>query len=283
MARSPWSPVPHEVPGEAAPGASVSVTGRRTRASRSPMTRLETIEETADVIMGRGGRAMAPRVDHTVPQEGAALRARLHDEHNGRLAVLVNAVGGDDPLTEGDIPFWRHSRDKGLAMRQTAGHAPIITRWLAAALMVERRKGLIIEVPGGMNDRYRGSLFYGRAKAAALRLALAHSEDLRRFNVAAVALSPGFLRSEAGLDHVGVTEAHWPDATAQDEPFAGSETAFYIGRAAVALASDPDIMAKNGRAWTTGNRAREDQVTDWDGSQPDWGSHARPTPGVDRG
>jgi NAD(P)-dependent dehydrogenase (short-subunit alcohol dehydrogenase family) len=162
-------------------------------------------------------------------------------------------------------------------------HSHLVTSWYAAPLMVERGSGLIVEVTDGVTERYRGSLFYDLAKASVIRLALAQAEDLRPHNVAAVALSPGFLRSEAMLDHFGVTESTWRQAIAQDENFAVSETPHYIGRAIVALAGDANIMAKSGQALASWNLAKEYGFTDVDGTQPDWGSHAREKLGLDMG
>jgi len=193
-------------------GAITYVTGRSTKAARSPMNRAETIEETAELISARGGRAVAVRVDHTVAKEVAALVARIHEEQAGRLDILVNDVWGGDPLTQWGAPFWEHDLDAGLLMQRAAVHSHLITSWHVAPLMTRRRTGLIVEVTDGILDRYRGSLFYDLAKAAVIRLALSQAEDLRSYDVAAVALSPGFLRSEAMLDHFGVTESTWRDA-----------------------------------------------------------------------
>ncbi|MHB1629136.1 MAG: SDR family oxidoreductase [Bacilli bacterium] len=267
----------------AAAGATVYATGRSTKTARSPMNRPETIEETAEWIAARGGNAVPVRVDHTVPEEVAGLMERIRNEQAGRLDVLVNDVWGGDPLTEWGVPFWQHSLEDGLLMQRTAVHSHLITSWFAAPLMVENRTGFIVEVTDGITDRYRGSLFYDLAKASVIRLALAQAEDLRPANVAVVTLSPGFLRSEAMLDHFGVTEATWRDAIAKNADFAVSETPFYIGRAVAALAADPEIMAKSGRALATWNLAREYGFTDIDGTQPDWGSHARNHLGIDMG
>ncbi|HSD57679.1 MAG TPA: SDR family oxidoreductase [Methanotrichaceae archaeon] len=266
-----------------AAGATVYVTGRSTRQSSSSMGRPETIEDTAEMINSCGGRAIAIRVDHTVPEEVAGLIQRIREEQNGQLDLLVNDIWGGDPLTQWGMPFWRHDLQNGLTMQRLAVHTHLITSWYAAPLMVERGRGLIIEVTDGITERYRGSLFYDLAKASVNRLALAQAEDLRPFNVAAIALSPGFLRSEAVLDHFGVTEANWRDAIITDENFAVSETPSYIGRAVVALAHDPKIMAKSGKALATWNLAREYGFKDIDGLQPDWGSHARANLGIDMG
>ena len=264
-------------------GAITYVTGRSIRGSSSSMQRPETIEETAELIAARGGKAIALRVDHSVPAEVAALVQRIRVEQAGRLDILVNDVWGGDPLAQWGVHFWEHDLEAGLLMQRNAIHSHVITSWHAAPLMVQGGGGLIVEVTDGINERYRGSLFYDLAKASVIRLALAQAEELRPFNVAAIALSPGFLRSEAMLDHFGVTEATWRDAIRKDENFAVSETPHFIGRAVVALASDPEIMSKSGRALATWNLAKEYGFTDLDGTQPDWGMHARTKLGLDMG
>jgi NAD(P)-dependent dehydrogenase (short-subunit alcohol dehydrogenase family) len=147
----------------------------------------------------------------------------------------------------------------------------LITSHRLAPLLVAGGRGLVIEVTDGDSDRYRGSLFYDLAKASAMRLALAQASELAPHGVAAVSLTPGFLRSEAMLDHFGVDERHWRDGVAQDPHFALSETPAYVGRAAAALATDPDVMRWNGQALSSWGLAREYDFSDNDGSQPDWG------------
>ena len=264
-------------------GAFVYATGRSTRGSPSAMQRPETIEETAELITERGGKATAVRVDHTVPSEVAALIERIRAEQGGQLDLLVNDVWGGDPLAQWGVPFWEHDLEAGLLLQRNAVQSHIITSWYAAPLMVQRRSGLIIEITDGITDRYRGSLFYDLVKASVIRLALAQAEELRPHNVAALALSPGFLRSEAMLDGFGVTEDTWRDAIAQHPDFAASETPHYIGRAVVALASDPGILSKSGGAFATWNLWKEYGFTDIDGTQPDWGSYALRVLGLDMG
>jgi hypothetical protein len=106
-----------------------------------------------------------------------------------------------------------------------------------------------------------------------IRLAVAQAAELRSHGVAAVALTPGFLRSEAMLDHFGVTEATWRDGVAQDEHFAFSETPAFLGRAVVALAADPQVLRRSGRSLSTWELSRAYGFTDADGSRPDWGAH----------
>ncbi|CAA9543134.1 MAG: 3-oxoacyl-[acyl-carrier protein] reductase [uncultured Thermoleophilia bacterium] len=258
-----------------AAGATVYVTGRTTRARRSSMGRAETIEDTADLVTEAGGIGIAVAVDHTVPGEVAALAERIRTEQAGRLDVLVNDIWGGDPLTAWGTPFWAHSLDDGLEMQRLAVWTHLITSRYAAPLLVERGRGLIVEMTDGVDDRYRGNLYYDLAKASVIRLAVGQAAELRDRGVAAVALTPGFLRSEAVLDHFGVTEATWGDAVARDPHFAASETPRYVGRAVAALAADPDVLRRTGQALTSWDLAREYGFDDVDGRRPDWGAHFR--------
>ena len=96
------------------------------------------------------------------------------------------------------------------------------------------------------------------------------ASELKPKGVTAVALTPGFLRSEQMLDHFGVTEATWRDAIPKDPYFAGSETPYFIGQAVVALATDPQVSAKSGKPLATWHLAQEYGFHDADGSQPHW-------------
>lgn len=256
-----------------AAGATVYVTGRTTRTRSSPMGRSETIEGTAVLVSEHGGRGIAVPVDHSLSNEVARLVERVTEEQSGRLDVLVNDIWGGDPLTEWDTPFWEHSLENGLALLRQAVETHIVTSHHAAKLMVARRGGLIVEITDGASDRYRGNLFYDLAKASVIRLALAQAADLRPHGVAAVALTPGFLRSEAVLDHFGVAADDWRDAIAREPHFAASETPRYIGRAVAALAADHDVIRQSGQATSTWQLAKKYGFTDLDGTRPDWGAH----------
>jgi NAD(P)-dependent dehydrogenase (short-subunit alcohol dehydrogenase family) len=258
-----------------AAGATVYCTGRSVRGHPATGTRPETIEETAELVTAAGGRGIAVRTDHTVPAQVEALVARIRSEQAGQLDLLVNDVWGGDALTTWGVPFWEHSLENGLLMQERAVHSHIITAWYAAPLMVARRQGLIIEITDGNQPEYRGNLFYDLAKASAIRLALAMAADLRTHGVSALALTPGFLRSEEMLDHFGVTEANWREGAKQDPHFIASETPHYVGRAVAALAADPDVAAKSGRALATWELYSEYGFADVDGTQPDWGRYYR--------
>jgi NAD(P)-dependent dehydrogenase (short-subunit alcohol dehydrogenase family) len=254
-------------------GATVYCTGRSAGGRRSPMDRPETVEETAALVDAAGGRGIAVAVDHTDPAQVAALVARIRDERDGRLDVLVNSVWGGDPLTHWDGPFWDHDLADGLEMQRLAVWTHLVTAHAAAPLLVAGGRGLVVEVTDGAGDRYRGSLFYDLAKASAIRLALGMAEELRPHGVTALAVTPGFMRSEAVLDHFGVTAERWRDAIAADPHFAHSETPRFLGRAVAALAADPDVARWAGRALASWELAAEYDFDDVDGARPDWGAH----------
>ncbi|MFB7173137.1 SDR family oxidoreductase [Streptomyces sp. NPDC056254] len=257
-----------------AAGATVYVTGRSSgSAGRSEMGRPETIEDTAARVTAAGGVGVPVRTDHSRPEEVRALVERIAAEQDGRLDVLVNSVWGGDPLTDWEHPLWEQDLDTGLRLLRQAVETHVITSRFALPLMVARGSGLVVEVTDGNTARYRGSFFYDLAKSAVIRLAFAQSAELRPHGVAAVAITPGFLRSEAVLDHFGVTEAGWRDGVAQDPDFAHSESPAYLGRAVAALAADPQIMAKSGRALATWGLYQEYGFTDADGTRPDFAAH----------
>ncbi|PRY01994.1 SDR family oxidoreductase [Allonocardiopsis opalescens] len=254
-----------------AAGATVYCTGRTTRSRRSEMNRPETIEETAELVGEAGGRGVAVAVDHLEPGAVGALVERIDREH-GRLDVLVNDVWGGDPLTAWGVPLWEHSLADGLRLLRLAVDSHIITSAHALPLLVRRPGGLVIEVTDGTDTGgYRGSFYYDLAKSSVIRMAAAQAAELRPHGGSAVALTPGFLRSEAMLDHFGVTADTWRKAA--DPHFRASETPAFVGRAAAALAADPDRARWSGQALSSWGLAREYGFTDSDGTRPDWGRY----------
>lgn len=256
-----------------AAGATVYVTGRSSKAGRSDMDRPETIEETAELVTTAGGHGIPVRTDHSRPEEVRVLVDRIAAEQDGRLDILVNSVWGGDPLADWEHPMWEQDLETGLRLLRQAVETHIITSRYALPLMVARKSGFVVEVTDGNTDRYRGTLFYDLAKSAVIRLAVAQAAELRPHGIAAVAITPGFLRSEAMLEGFGVTEANWREGAARDPHFAYSETPAYLGRAVAALAADPGVMAKSGRALATWGLYRDYGFTDADGAQPDFEAH----------
>jgi NAD(P)-dependent dehydrogenase (short-subunit alcohol dehydrogenase family) len=251
-------------------GATVYVTGRTTREQSSPMKRPETIEETAELVTEAGGEGIPVRVDHSRPEEVEGLAERLDG-----LDLLVNDVWGGDRLVSWGKPFWEHPLDDILLLLRQAIETHVITSWHLVPLMVERGSGLVVEVTDGVGPEYRGNLGYDLVKAGVIRLALGQAEDLREHGVTAVAVTPGFLRSEAMLELFGVTEANWREAAETRPHFIASETPRFVGRAVAHLAADPNVMEKSGRALSSWVLSREYGFTDIDGSRPDWGRYAQ--------
>lgn len=252
-------------------GATVWCTGRSTRSGRSEMDRPETIEGTAERVDAAGGRGVPVRCDHADPAQVGALRERLLAEEGGRLDVLVNDVWGGDHLVSWEGPFWEHDLERSLRAVRNGLEAHLVTSHLLVPLMAARGAGLVVGMTDGERDDYRGSLYYDLVKAAVVRLARAQAAELGPRGVTVVALTPGFLRSEAMLDHFGVDEDRWREAVATDPHFALSESPAYVGRAVAHLAADPDRARLAGRALSSWGLAREYGFADADGSRPDWG------------
>lgn len=256
-------------------GAIVYGTGRSVRGELSDIGRAETIEETAERVTAAGGLGIAVRTDHTDEAQVKALFERVADEQNGRLDLLVNDVWGCEKLVEWGKTFWEHDLSDGLKVQQRAVWSHMITSRYAAPLMVGRKQGLIVEVTDGWDYRYRGNLYYSLAKISVIHLAQSMAADLKPHDVTALAISPGFLRSEEMLDHFGVTEANWREGAKMDPHFLMSETPYYMARGLVTLASDPDRSAKSGGVFTSWGLSDEYGIRDIDGARPHWGNYAK--------
>jgi NAD(P)-dependent dehydrogenase (short-subunit alcohol dehydrogenase family) len=253
-------------------GATVYCTGRSVRGKPATGNRPETIEETAEMVTQYGGQGIAVQVDHLVEAQVQALFTRIEAEQ-GKLDILVNDVWGGDELSEWGTPFWELTLAKGLLMLERAVNTHLITSRYGAPLMVARGQGLIIEITDGDTPNYRGNLYYDLAKASVIRMAFGMAEELRPHGVTALALTPGFLRSEAMLDLFGVTEENWRDGAKKDPHFIASETPYFVGRAAAALAADPGVASKAGGVYSSWGLSDEYGFQDIDGRQPHWGRY----------
>jgi len=254
-------------------GATVYCSGRSTKGKPATKGRRETIEQTAEMVTARGGKGIPVRCDHQQEAEVKKLVARIKREQKGRLDILVNDIWGGDELTEWGKTFWKLSLDKGFAMLRQAVHSHIITSRYAAPLLVARGHGLIVEITDGDFFGYRFNLFYDLVKMSVIRLAMAMAYELRKTDIAAVAVTPGFLRSEAMLNRFGVTEANWREAGKKEPDFLHSETPLFVGRAIAALAADPEVKKKSGQVFSSWNLSDEYGFADADGSRPHWGRH----------
>jgi NAD(P)-dependent dehydrogenase (short-subunit alcohol dehydrogenase family) len=255
-----------------AAGHTVYVVGRSTRERRSEYDRPETIEDTADLVNAAGGKGIAVPTDLLDHDQVRALAERIDREH-GRLDVLVNDAWGAEYLAEWNIPFWEHDLDKGLRMLRLAVDTHLITSHFTLPLLIRNPGGLVVEMTDGTADynsaNYRLSVFYDLAKASVIRLAFAQAKELAAHGGTAVALTPGWMRSEIMLDVMGVTADTWRDALVREPHFAISETTRYVGRAVAALAADPDVSRWSGQSLSSGQLATEYGFTDLDGSRPD--------------
>lgn len=261
-------------------GATVICTGRSSSSAPIPSDyeRPETIEETAGLVTRLGGTGVPVAVDHLDPARVRGLAERVREEH-GRIDVLVNDIWGAEVLKGGpgewNTPVWEHDLDKGLRILRLAVDTHLITSHHLLPLLVEREGGLLVEVTDGTAEhnatRYRLSVFYDLAKAAVNRLAFSQGHELKAYGATAVALTPGWLRSEMMLENFGVVEENWRAAPGRTAPadFALSESPRYVGRAVAALAADAERRRWNQQSLTTGRLARAYGFTDVDGSRPD--------------
>lgn len=256
-------------------GATVYCTGRSVRGEPSDIGRQETIEETAERVTAAGGRGIAVRTDHTDEAQVKALFERVAEEQEGRLDILVNDIWGGEKLIEWGKTFWEHDLADGMTVQRRSVWSHMITGYYAAPLMAKRKQGLIVEVTDGWDYRYRGNLYYSLAKISAIHLAQGMAADLKPHGIEAIAVTPGFLRSEEMLDHFGVTEANWREGAKQDPHFLMSETPYYMARGLVALASDPERAAKTGGTFTSWGLSDEYGIVDLDGARPHWGRYAK--------
>ena len=267
-------------------------TGRSSAAGSggSDYDRPETIEETAELVSRVGGTGIAVQVDHLDSGQVQRLAERVRAEH-GRIDVLVNDIWGAErlkgPPSEWNTPIWKHDLDTGLRILRLAVETHLVTSHHLLPLLIDEPGGLLVEVTDGTTahnaSRYRISVYYDLAKVAVNRLAFSQGHELQQHGATAVAITPGWLRSEMMLDNFGVTEQNWRDAVdpngvegypAAPEGFARSESPRYVGRAVAAMAADPDRARWNQQSVSSVELAREYGFTDTDGSRPDgWAAH----------
>jgi NAD(P)-dependent dehydrogenase (short-subunit alcohol dehydrogenase family) len=252
-------------------GAIVYCTGRSVRGQPSPYKRPETIDDTAEMIAAAGGTAIPVRVDHTIEAEVEELFKRVNREQ-ARLDVVVNSIAGEEPMAGQWGWFWTIDLKDGEAILRQMILSHMITAKHAAAQMVERRRGLIVEVTESDLMMAGGNPLTQAAKLVHKAMALNMAAELMPHGVATVAVTPGFLRSEKMLEHFGVTESNWRDGGKKDKNFLESESPLFVGRAVAALAADERIMAKTGQLMSSWDLAREYGFTDEDGRRPDWGA-----------
>jgi NAD(P)-dependent dehydrogenase (short-subunit alcohol dehydrogenase family) len=258
-------------------GATVICSGRSSRnhSLHSDYDRAETIDETAELVRSLGGNGIPVVVDHLDPDQVMRMADQIRDAH-GHIDILVNDIWGAEQLKGGppqwNRPIWQLDLQKGLRLLRLAIDTHLITSYRLLPILIDRPGGLLVEVTDGTADyntsRYRISVFYDLAKVAVNRMAFSQGHELAPYQATAVAITPGWLRSEMMLENYKVTEDDWR-AAAAPPGFAVSESPRYVGRAVVAIASDPRRERWNQRSVTSAQLAAEYGFTDIDGSRPD--------------
>jgi NAD(P)-dependent dehydrogenase (short-subunit alcohol dehydrogenase family) len=256
-------------------GATVYCTGRSVRGNPSSYGRPETIDQTAEMIRDGGGTAIPVRVDHSIESEVQELFARVQRDH-GRLDVLSDSVSGENPLLGQWTNLARLDLSNGVEIFNQCLFSHVITAKYALGLMMKQKRGLIVEVTDGdMVTGSGGSIMVDLVKSSLKNLAFRLAWEMRKHQIAAIAITPGFLRSESMLEGFGVTESTWREAGKKDPNFLFSETPLFVGRAVAALAADPNVLKKSGEITSSWELSREYRFTDADGTRPDWGEHAK--------
>lgn len=242
-------------------GATVYCTGRSVPGRPGMKNRPESIDETAAIVTARGGKGIAVQCDHTRPEQVKGLFEQVGD-----FDILINDIWGGDDLVEWGKKLWETKLEDGLTLIDRAIKTHIITSYHGLPRL--RRGGVLVEVTDGDGYFYRGHFFYDLVKTTVIRMAFSQSQELAGRGVTALAVTPGFLRSEWMLDHFGVTEANWRDAAAKVPEFIASETPLFVGRCIAALAADPNVAARAGRVFASWDLAEHYGVNDADGSRP---------------
>ncbi len=257
-------------------GATVYVTGRTTRTRVSEVGRAgETIEQTAELVTAAGGTGIAVPTDHLEEDQVRALVERI-DAEQGRLDILVNNMWGGNYLLDFEKKMWDIDLARGMRMIDLGVRTHIITASLALPLLVRNPGGLVVEVTDGnaeTNKGLRANFYYDLAKNGPIRMAFILGEDLKQVGCGAVAVSPGFIRSEEMLDTFGLTEETWREGIARTPGWELSESPVYLARGVAALVADPERARWNGRSFVSAELARAYGTTDSDGSRPDFWSY----------
>jgi NAD(P)-dependent dehydrogenase (short-subunit alcohol dehydrogenase family) len=251
-------------------GATVYCTGRSTRASaqspRQASGRSETIEETAELVTAAGGVGIPVRVDHTQDDEVAALFLRIAQDHE-RVDVLANVITGDPASWKG---FIEETPSEGRTFVDTWVWPHISTAWHAAKIMVAHKSGLLVELVEQHGIDYHGAFYFDLMEILLKRQIFALAHNLGHCGITAVAVEPGFMRTEAILEGFGVTEANWRDGLEKGKAWGwgGSESPCFVGRAVAALAADRGVARWNGSICTAWDLSAHYGFTDIDGSLP---------------
>lgn len=252
-----------------AAGATVYVTGRTTGGG-GPLP--GTIGETVAAIDELGGRGVAVRCDHHDDAQVRALFDRVRDEH-GRLNVLVNNVYSSPDLAPSlNRSFWELAPDVWDQVVGIGARSHYVASVLGVPLMLGQTPRVVVNVSSSGAAQYAHNVVYGAGKAALDKMTADMAYELAPHGVAVISIWPALVRTEFTSLGAVETEDGRLMLSVGGRPgldLGQAESPRFSGRAVVALASDHDVMARSGRAWTTAELARVYGFTDVDGRVPE--------------
>lgn len=244
--------------------ATVYVTGRTEDPDNATVPLPGTIHETAALVTQAGGLGIAVRCDHSDDAQVRAVFDRIHTEQ-GRLDLLVNNAWSGYQAKQRSkksgfhTSFWKLPPTFWDTMFSVGVRSHYVASGYAAALMVQQQAGLIVQLTAAAGEKYGENVAYGVSKAAVNRMTADMAHELQRYHVTVVGLCPDIVATEMLMKgRKGQTLAAW------------MESPLFVGRAVVALASDPQVSAKTGKVYRTRALAQEYGFTDIDGHQPKW-------------
>jgi NAD(P)-dependent dehydrogenase (short-subunit alcohol dehydrogenase family) len=239
----------------------VYVTGRSVDSADNPVG--GTVSQTADEVNEAGGVGIAVRCDHTDDAQVEALFDRVRSDH-GRLDILVNNASSAQKFAQWMVqPVWEQGPEAWSDVIDAGARIHYIATVFGTRLMIDNdARGLIVNISSLGATTYHHSVAYGIGKAATDKLTADSAEELRARNVAAVSLWPGMVVTES-LDMLTSTMS-----IDLSDVRKNMETPRFTGRAVVALATDPDLLDRSGKAWIVADLAHAYGFTDVDGNMP---------------
>lgn len=260
-------------------GATVYITGRSTRTKQTTNIPRANIEDTAHIITEQGGTCIPVKCDHRYDDEVKKLFERISQEQD-KLDILVNnAWGGYETLKkvngkpdweEWMAPFWEQSISRWDTMFRIGVRSHLVSSYYAIPLMMKQARGLIVNTGVAIEEvGYPSALFYWLSKFTVNKMTYKMAQELKEKNIAVIALAPDWVRTEEVLMEYNADDFN----ACKISNLEGSESTQFVGRAVVALASDPNVMLKSGEVCRTRLLSREYGFTDVDGRLPPINTH----------
>ncbi len=242
-----------------AQGATVYVTGRSVKEGDAPLP--GTVGNTADLVTKAGGKGIAVACDHSKDRQVGSLFERVKDENNGRLDILVNNATflHDELIEKGG--FWKKPLDL-VNILDVGLRSAYVASWHAAKLMAKQKRGLIAFTSSFGASCYMHGPGYGAQKVGVDKFAKDMAVDLRKYNVAAVSIWMGMLKTDRTKRVMDQDPAK----------YAGfweiAETPEFTGHLISALYRDDKRMEKSGQVIIGAELAQEYGIKDEGDKQP---------------